>query len=213
MNRFCTKNFWYVDTWKQMQERCDREGKKLFPYNSNNAVMFTQPAAARYSFGWFHRTAGKGAIGHGIYTYKEAYGTSYNDLDGWCTDWLCNYPKTSTRKGGPAIDWESYREGADDMRYIATLENRIKKAEKLGVDVSAEKATLEKLIASLDMKKFYAESTFITPKWTRTWTEDGKHYASGVFNVPTGWEFKDYHDARRALARAIMSIDGKLNQK
>ena len=212
MNRFTTRNFWYVDTWEQMQKRCGAEGKKLMPYNSNNAVMFTQPAAARYSYGWFHRTAGRGAIGHATYTYCEPKGLPYNDLDGGCTDWLCNYPATSTRKGGPAIDWESYREGADDMRYIATLEHRIAAAEKRGIDVSAERELLKKLVASLDMKKFYAESLYITPKWTRTWSENGQHYASGVFNVPVGWEFSDFHKARRALAHAIMSIDRKLER-
>ena len=196
-----------------MQERCDREGKKLFPYNSNNAVMFSQPAAARYSYGWFHRTAGKGSIGHSMYTYHEVYGTPYNDLDGGYTDWLCNYPATSTRKGGPAIDWESYREGSDDMRYIATLEHRIAEAEKRGIDATREKKLLADLIASFDMKKFYTESTFITPKWTRTWSENGKHYASGVYNVPTGWEFEDYHKARCKLAQAIIGLNEKLGKK
>jgi len=213
VNRFNTRNMWYVDTWREMQTRCEAEGKFMGAYNSNNAVVFSQPAAARYSFGWFHRTAGKGAICHGIYAYQESYGNPYNDLDGNFTDWIFHYPALAGRKGGPSLDWECYREGSDDLRYITTLENRIAAAEKSGIDVAAEKKVLRELVNSFDMEKFYAESLFITPKWEKMWSSNGRHYASGKYNVPNGWEYADYDNARRKLAKAIISIDNKIRRK
>ncbi|MBO4345129.1 MAG: hypothetical protein J5833_05210, partial [Victivallales bacterium] len=210
INRFNTRDFWYVDTWEQMQKRCDAEGKLLMAYNSNNAIVFAQPAAARFSFGWFHRTAGAGCAGHIMYTYKETYGSPYDDLDGNCTDWICNYPKWGGYAGGPSLDWESYREGVDDLRYIVTLEKRISKAKAKGIDVAAEKAVLDGIIASFDMKMFSEESIFITPKWDKSWSEGEKHFMSGTYNVPNGWRFDDYDAARAKIAAAIVAMDRKL---
>jgi len=211
--RFSTRSLWYVDVWPEIQRRCKAEGKTLFAYNSNNAVLFSQPAAARYSFGWFHRTAGADTQGHLIYIYEETYGNPYNDLDGNCTDWAFRYPPIGKRKGGPSLDWESYREGADDLRYITTLENRIRAAERSGIDASKEKALLGRLAGSMDMKKFYDESLFITPKWDRAWESRGKFFASGTFNVPNGWQLDDYDRARREIAQAIIALDRKLAKK
>ncbi|MBQ7651688.1 MAG: hypothetical protein IJS15_12060, partial [Victivallales bacterium] len=199
--------------WKQMQSRCDAEGKLLMAYNSNNAIVFSQPAAARFSFGWFHRTAGAGSAGHIMYSYKEPYGSPYDDLDGNCTDWICNYPKWGGYAGGPSLDWESYREGVDDLRYIVTLEKRIAKATAKNIDLSAETAVLDAIVASFDMQKFHEESIFITPKWDNSWNEDGKCYMSGSFNLPNGWSFDDYDAARAKIADAIASIDRKMTDK
>lgn len=213
INRFNTKNFWYVDTWDQMMKRCKELGKELIPYNSNNAITFAQPAAARYSFGWFARTAGLGISGHFIYVYRLIYNNPYNDLDGTCTDWIFHYPPFNGRKGGPSLDWESYREGVDDLRYIVTLENLIAEAEKKNVDASKAKQLLASLATSFDMKKFYKESRFIDPKWDRLWEEkSGKRCASGRFNVPNGWNLEDYDLAREKIANEIINL-GKLLKK
>ncbi len=213
INRFNTRDFWYVDTWKQMQKRCDDEGKLLMAYNSNNAIVFSQPTAARFSFGWFHRTAGAGSAGHIMYSYKEPYGSPYDDLDGNCTDWICNYPKWGGYAGGPSLDWESYREGIDDLRYIVTLEKRIAKATEKGVDATAEKNVLNDIIASFDMQKFHEESIFITPKWEKSWNEEDKCYMSGNYNLPNGWNSCDYDNARTKISNTITALDIKLQNK
>ena len=213
MNRFNTKNLWYVDTWDEMMARCKREGKELLPYNSDAAIMFAAPAAARYSWGWFARTAGKGVCGHSIYCYKLSFDDPYNDLDGSATDWWMYYPAFGDRKGGPTLNCEGYREGVDDLRYIVTLEHRIAEAEKRGIDTAKEKALLQGLADSFDRKKFYAESLFITPKFEKSWEDKGKYYASGRFNVPTGWDLEWYDKTRSAIADAIIALDAKLKNK
>jgi len=62
-----------------------------------------------------------GAMNH---AYQAAYGNPYNDFDGYCRDEIMAYPTVNGVVD--TIEWEGYREGVDDVRYVTTLQHAIK---------------------------------------------------------------------------------------
>jgi len=209
MLRFNTRNFWYVDPWSDIMARCRRENRELWAYNSDNAVLFAQPAMKRFAWGWFFRTLGRNATGHVFIAYASSVGSPYTELDGR-TDWCYNLPANTVRKGGFIIDYEAFREGADDLRYIITLENRIAAAKKQGFSKEAAEAeqVLTKLAESFDFGKNFAKnSVFLDSVFERNWERDGVRFCSGRRNLPNGWRFEDYHAAREKIAEEIVKLD------
>ena len=69
-------------------------------------------------FGFYRRPAEAMYYWH----YQCYQGDPYNDFDGGCRDHCAAYPSENSELI-PTIDWESLREGVDDMRYIATLKH------------------------------------------------------------------------------------------
>ena len=67
-------------------------------------------------FGFYRRPAEAMFYWH----YQCYQGDPYDDFDGTCRDHCAVYPGPDGEQV-PTIDWESLREGVDDMKYIATL--------------------------------------------------------------------------------------------
>ena len=206
--RFNTRNLWYVDSWQTMQDECRERGRELWSYNADNAILFSQPAMKRFSHGWFFRSLGEKTRGQATYAYQRFDGSPYNDLDGKIPDWCYVYPATRFHKGGFAIDYEAIREGVDDLRYIETLENSIARAKKQGIDTASAGKLLSNLKNSFDFgPEFRKKSIFLTPSFEKTWNENGKRYCSGPYNLPNGWSFAAYHDAREKIAAEIVRLN------
>ena len=76
-----------------------------------------------------------------FYWHYQAYnGDPFNDFDGNARDWCAAYPAPNGEQV-PTIDWESLREGVDDMRYIATLKHHAALAAKApGGKAAADRA-------------------------------------------------------------------------
>jgi hypothetical protein len=213
VNRFNTRRLFYVDSWKEMEAEALKRGKKLYAYNSTNALAFAQTGAMRFAGGWFFRSFGKHTAGQLFCSFNSSKSFPYTDLDG--TDWLYVYPPNGERKGGPAIDLEAFREGVDDLRYIITLEHEIAVARKNGFNAQANTAetVLNKLKNSFNSKLFYDKSVFFDSKWTeRRQDKNGKIYVSGELNIPNGWTLADYAVARKKMVAEIIKLQ-KLNRK
>ena len=207
--RYNTRNLWYVDSWDKIQDEAEKRGKEVWAYNSDNAVVFAQTAMKRFSYGWFFRTIGDKTIAHSMWEYHSVSGSPYTDLDYNTTDWCYNFPENKIHKGGFSLDYESLREGVDDLRYICTLENSIAKAKKRGINTASAEKLLSDLKKSFDFgDNFKRKSPFLTSSFEKVWEENGKRYCSGSFNLPNGWTFADYHAAREKIAAEII----KLNQ-
>ena len=69
----------------------------------------------------------------------------YNDFDGGHKDWNVVFPGVD--KLTPTIYWELCREGVDDCRYVATLQQQIAQARARGQAAAAERA--ERVLAPL----------------------------------------------------------------
>ncbi|MBR2345624.1 MAG: hypothetical protein IKA71_07575 [Lentisphaeria bacterium] len=208
--RYNTSNLYYVDTWDDILKQTAAEGKELYSYNNDCCIVFAQPAGKRFANGWFLRSFGKGSKGMEWYMYLGITGSPYTDLDGRQADWCYNYPESEGRKGGFAIDFEAMREGIDDMRYICTLENLIKKAKEQKIDTADAEKLLNTLADSFDKNLFKSKSIFINSVWEDSFEQNGKRYASGDYLPPNGWKLEDYDNAREKIAGAIILLQEKL---
>ena len=209
-NRFSTRKLWYVDDWQEMQDRAEKEGKRLFSYNIDNAIFAAQPAMKRFACGWFFRTCGDRTTGQMIYyTYLPVI-SPYTDLDGHTVDYCYKYPAGRGHAGGFAIDLEAVREGVDDLRYITTLENRIAEAKKKGFEKEAAAAekVLNDLKKSFDHgKNFVKNSVFLDSRFEKRWEKNGQRFCAGRLNLPNGWRYEDYHAAREKIAAEIIKLN------
>ena len=206
--RYNTRNFWYVDSYADIQEEAHKRGKTLWSYNSDNAIQFSQTGMKRFAYGWFFRTIGYKTQGHSMWEYHRIHGNPYTDLDNDHTDWAYVYPANKIYKGGFSLEYEATREGVDDLRYICTLENSIARAKKRGINTASAEKLLSDLKKSFDFgESFKRKSPFLTSSFEKQWTANGKRYCSGQFNLPNGWKFADYHAAREKIAAEIIKLN------
>ncbi|MBR4673121.1 MAG: hypothetical protein IKP00_01535 [Victivallales bacterium] len=206
INRFNTRNLWYVDDWKTMMKTAKEKGVELIAYNSNNALTCSQTAAMRFANGWFMRSElGNGCKGQLIWVWKQVHGMLDNDLDG--SDWTYIVPPHHNKKGGPTLECLGLIAGFSDMRYVRTLENTIAKAKKKGKDTAKAEKLLADIVNSLDCDSFLKNSVFFNSQWSESYEKNGKLCASGVWNVSNGWKLEDYDKNRVKVAEAIIELN------
>lgn len=208
VNRFSTTPIWYVDTWETMMATARERNVKLIAYNSNNALTFSQPAAMRFSNGWFFRSPlGNNCSGQLYWVWAPGGASALDDLPD--INWVYIIPPIRYRniKGGPTFDLLGLQAGVTDLRYIITLENAIRRAKAAGKDTSAAERLLNNLCSSFDCERFKRESVFVESKWTREYTIGNKRYASGDLNIPIGWSLDQYDRNRARIAAAIEALN------
>lgn len=99
-------------------------GSKIFSY-SNPQVGVEEPLLYRYNYGLALWKADYD--GSMTFAYQYAYGHIWNDFDSEnFRDHCFAYPTANGVVG--TLQWEGFREGVDDVRYINTLEQAIEKA-------------------------------------------------------------------------------------
>lgn len=99
-------------------------GSKIFSY-SNPQVGVEEPLLYRYNYGLALWKADYD--GSMTFAYQYAYGHIWNDFDSEkFRDHCFAYPTANGIVG--TLQWEGFREGVDDVRYINTLEQAIEKA-------------------------------------------------------------------------------------
>jgi hypothetical protein len=126
------------------------KGGEPFTY-ANPQSGWENPEVFRVNYGLYAWNAG--FSGTMLFAYHWAYGSPWYDFDdyGDCSsaywtyrDHMMVYPTIETPIS--TIQWEGYREGQNDLRYIGTLLERI---EALGDDPRASE--LEKFVNSLEI--------------------------------------------------------------
>ena len=207
--RYSSKPIWYVDEWPKLEKELEKRGKTIFSYNINNASTFPELATMRFCSGWFFRSAARETRGQYLWAYYGAGEHSYDDLEGNYAKFVYLFPpeKTTGRKGGPAILWESYREGINDLRYIMTLEKYIRKAGKSNQEAREAQKLLDRLAGSFDLEKAQGKCVYFESLWDKTLpAKNGRVVLQGQLNVPNGWSLKDYDRARRLIADVIIKL-------
>jgi hypothetical protein len=204
--RYSGKPIFYVDTWPQILETAQRLGRQVYTYNINNGMAIPEMETLRFSAGWFFRSLGAGCRGYYLWAYQFPANDPYCDLEG-DTDWILQYPPSADRKGGPALHWEAFREGIDDLRYIVTLETLIaahRQEPGAAAAVAAAETLLRDLAGSVDVAAIQRDCVFLESRWDRAETlPDGTRVAAGRFRLPSGWSFEKYDEARQAVADHI----------
>ena len=119
-------------------------GHKILSY-ANPATGPEKPATFRRNYGLLLWQ--KDYDGGSDMAYQWGYGSLWNDFDNAVyKDEVMAYP---TMDGViDTMQWEGWREGADDVRYLTTLLKTIKEAKAAGKDTSAAEKWLADLKAS-----------------------------------------------------------------
>jgi hypothetical protein len=127
-----------------------RVGSQIFCYG-NPQVGVEEPETYRRNFGLLLWKAGyDGAMD---YAYQHSFGHIWNDFDhGHYRDHVFAY---STADGViDTVQWEGFREGVDDVRYLSTLLKAIEKARRSYSPLAAEaERWLERLDPAGDLNR------------------------------------------------------------
>jgi len=123
------------------------KGNKIYSY-SNPQVGQENPELYRRNYGLALWKAGyDGAMN---YAYQKFYNSEWNDFDNSrYREETFTYASSNGLIG--TIEWEGFREGVDDVRYMSTLLNRIDSLKKLGKDVSEAEAFANSVDPTQDM--------------------------------------------------------------
>jgi hypothetical protein len=112
-----------------------QEGHTLMFYT---ASIGTDPMYTRFTAGYYFAKSEAETMYYFAYMLFE--GDPYVDWDGNNRDWNVVYPSMNSKIHDPTVQWEGLREGIDDYKYIYTLRQAIKKADKAGKSLEAGKA-------------------------------------------------------------------------
>jgi len=127
-----------------------RVGSEIFCY-ANPQVGVEEPETYRRNFGLLLWKADyDGAMD---YAYQHSFGHIWNDFDhGHYRDHVFAYPTADGVIG--TIQWEGFREGVDDVRYLSTLLEAIRKARRSYSPLAVEaERWLEELDPTGDLDK------------------------------------------------------------
>lgn len=121
----------------------ERQQSHPFWFYENGMFYGHSTVASRSLAGFeFLRSGAEVATAWGFDCTKD---NPYNDFDGGHKDWNVVFPGVD--KLTPTLYWELCREGVDDCRYVATLQEMIRQAKERGQVAPAQRA--EKVLAPL----------------------------------------------------------------
>ena len=128
----------------ELSNKYHNYGHKIYSY-ANPQVVPEYPRLYRMNYGLLLWQ--KNYDGTMNYAYQHSFGDIWNDFDCNCyRDHVFAYP---TMNGViDTIQWEGFREGVDDVRYLTTLQNTISLAKKQGMDTSEAENWLANLKSS-----------------------------------------------------------------
>ncbi|MCE5218094.1 DUF4091 domain-containing protein [bacterium] len=171
-----------VDYRPDQEQQLLARGKRYMRYGSSY-VNDCRMARNNCGLGFLKRPAEAMYFWH----YQCPVADPFNDLDADSRDWCAAYPGPEGTPI-PTMDWESHREGIDDLRYVATLKQLAARAEK-GTAVQKQAATraLVELAAVLN-----TDDSITQTRWAERLTHD------------------EYNTLRWRLAQAIVALQETL---
>lgn len=126
-----------------------RERSEAYHKHGNRIFARTNPQVGVENADMYRRNYGMVLLAMGFdgtmnYAYQDSWGSIWNDFDGYFRDHVFAYPTSDGLID--TIQWEGFREGVDDAKYMMTLQNTIAEARKADIDVTA----VEQWIAGID---------------------------------------------------------------
>ncbi|NOY79425.1 MAG: hypothetical protein GXP31_00320 [Kiritimatiellaeota bacterium] len=194
--------------WAAFLERTRADHKSVWFYNIDLTASHPEVMRWGYGFGlWF-----SGATGmlEWAYQFPAAGGRperAYRNEGAV----VYRFPPWEQEPGGPSIGWEGIREGVDDCRYLWTLEQALRAAEKSGdprrVKIAGEaRDWLEELRQRCDFRGH--EGSACQGDWVGGGRvlPSGQKVVSGPYKMANGWTFAQYDRARRRIAAFIQAL-------
>ena len=71
---------------------------------------------------------------------------------------------------------------------------------------------LNDIKSSFDFTRHNKESVYLDSVFDKKWTEKGKLYCSGKYNLLNGWTLESYQSARDRIAEAIIALDKEIGK-
>jgi len=133
--------------WKEQAKLYHSKGNKIYSYR-NPMVGVEDPEVFRRNYGFVLWKSGYDGTMN--YAYQREFGDIWNDFDiepnqpHPYRDHCFTYPITDGIL--KTVQWEGFREGVDDIRYLSTLIAKINTLKSQGTDVSS----LEQFVNSID---------------------------------------------------------------
>jgi hypothetical protein len=133
----------YYNRDKVLQEA--KQGHPFWYYENGMFYAHSTLASRGYTGFEFLRSGAEVATAWG---FAATQANPYNDFDGGHKDWNVIFPGVDGPT--PTIYWDLCREGVDDCRYVATLQQQIRQAKGRGETEPAKRAerVLELLLAA-----------------------------------------------------------------
>ncbi len=167
-----------IDYTPEQERKLFAAGHRYMRYGSSY-VNDCRKSRNNCGLGFYRR----GAEAMYFWHYQATVADPFNDFDGGARDWCAAYPGPNNTQI-PTMDWESHREGVDDMRYIATLKQAI---------AAAEKGDAKRKQAAEQAKAVLQAVLTVDDSFTQTL------YAEKLTH-------DQYHDLRWKLAEAILAL-------
>jgi hypothetical protein len=121
-------------SWTELKAELEKSGATAGCYYNIREIAVTSEWVRLCNGYWLWRSP---LQGHTPWKYY-AYGNNpFDDLDSDRHDFAYAAPHPTRPEMVSTLEWECYREGYDDLRYIATLEAAIAAAEKAGRNPAA----------------------------------------------------------------------------
>jgi hypothetical protein len=124
-----TLDWWLGEghTWSELAQELRQDGDEAWSYYNIREIAVTSEWVRLCNGYWLWRSP---LMAHVPWKYYSYGGSPFDDLDSDRHDFAYAAPHPSKPEMVSTLEWESFREGYDDLRYLTTLERETVRAGK-----------------------------------------------------------------------------------
>lgn len=113
--------------WQELADELAKDGDEAWNYYNIREIAVTSEWVRLCNGYWLWQSP---ITAHVPWTYYHFGGSAFDDLDSDTHDFAYAAPHPDKPEMVSTLEWECFREGYDDLRYLATLEQSIAAAKK-----------------------------------------------------------------------------------
>ena len=119
-----TLDSWLGDghTWQELKADIEKSGDEAWNYYNIREICVTSEWVRLCNGYWLWRSP---LMAHTPWTYYAFGGSPFDDLDAERHDFAYAAPHPTKPEMVSTLEWECFREGYDDLRYVTTLEQAL----------------------------------------------------------------------------------------
>jgi hypothetical protein len=120
-----TLDWWLGEghTWQELADELQADGDEAWTYYNIREIAVTSEWVRLCNGYWLWKSP---LTAHVPWKYYSFGGNPFDDLDSDRHDFAYAAPHPDKPEMVSSLEWECFREGYDDLRYLATLENAIR---------------------------------------------------------------------------------------
>ena len=123
-------------TFEELKTDIEKSGDVAWNYYNIREIAVTSEWVRLCNGYWLWRSP---LMGHTPWTYYSFGGSAFDDLDSDGHDFAYAAPHPTKPEMVSTLEWECFREGYDDLRYLTTLESALAEAERTAPGAPAVK--------------------------------------------------------------------------